>query len=132
MKIEVVLVLVYPNPNNLIYIRFNIVFPKATQRLSHSAGGCLDPGEAGFVWSAGWRTRHTEGDSWPLWNSRSGQLSPLPSQLRSPSGANLAQKAAHIFAWIDPFTFNRSLCGDDGVLHIAHTKLQYGTGNLAL
>lgn len=54
------------------------------------------------------------------------------ANFRSPAGANLAQKAAHIFAWIDPFMFNRNLCGDDEVLHIAHTKLQHGTGNLAL
>lgn len=52
--------------------------------------------------SAGWRASLSERRVWPLWNSRSGQLRSLHSQRRSPSGADLAQKAAHISAWIDP------------------------------
>lgn len=94
--------LVYQNINNLMHHRSHLEYLEAAQARFVSLSSVWARWSSDFSWSAGWRARLSERHTWPLWNSRSGQLSSLHSQLRSPSGANLAQKAAHISAWIDP------------------------------
>lgn len=96
------LLLVSQIRNNLTYIRSHFQCLVTTQPPFVSLPNVWTRWSPDFAWSAGWRARLSERQTWPLWNSRSGQLSSLHSQLRSPSGANLAQKAAHISAWIDP------------------------------
>ncbi|KAL1790497.1 hypothetical protein HispidOSU_017869 [Sigmodon hispidus] len=58
------------------------------------------------------------------------QFTAQPTQ--KPFRSKCGPEGCTYFCLDRPFVFNRSLCSDDEVLHIAHTKLQYGTGNLAL
>ena len=122
---------VHPNLKNLISFRWYIVLPKTAQRLSPRSGGCLDPGKAALYGLLAGELGTQRENLGLCGTAGLDSLVHCTANFRSPDGVNLAQKAAHIFAWIDPFMFNRSLCSEDAVLHIAHTKLQYGTGSLA-
>lgn len=122
---------VHPNPKNLISIRLYIDFQKQHKDFLRGLEGVWTQAKQALYGLLAGEVSTQRENLGLCGTAGLDSLVHCTANFRSPDGVNLAQKSAHIFAWIDPFMFNRGLCSDDAVLHIAHTKLQYGTGSLA-